>query len=89
MTRRTKSVIKAHDEAFNHYVTLKSGTDLNKWRKWLVNSYGEVKGTAEGMKMDRWSMIGASIGFHDIEDAERFIVAANDDLMRKQRLFRW
>lgn len=89
VVRRTTSVSKAHAEAFNHYVTLKEGSDLPKWRGWLVSRFGEVKGTTEEIKQDRWGMLGVSIGFHDIDDVERFIVAANDDLEKERKLFRW
>lgn len=89
MAKRTKSITAAHAGTFNHYVKLKEMSDLQKWRRWLNDHLGEVDGTSEGMRGDRWGMIGGKVGFHSIDDAKVFIKAANDDCERERKLWTW
>lgn len=80
MSKRTTSVTAAHARSFNHYIRLREGSDLTKWLMWLKGEFGDNKPVAEEMRHQRWAVIGGNVGFRKPEDAQRFMVAANDDL---------
>lgn len=85
MTRRTTPLLKQHNSYFNHYVQLKTGSDIGMWSEWLKAHFGARLPYPAEMRDQRWHIIGGSVGFQNPEDVQLFVEAANDDLERGRK----
>ncbi|MBL4790951.1 MAG: hypothetical protein JKY60_18500 [Kordiimonadaceae bacterium] len=80
MNRRSISPTKAHADAFNHYVKLEVGVNIQAWLAWLKKAFGDANPNPDTLQKQRWGMIGGRVGFMKSDDAATFIAAAKPDL---------